>query len=264
MNILIADDERLALEGLRSVVEAVAPGARIDCATTWMDALSAAQATRYDVAMLDIAMPERNGLELAKALKEIFAGTNIVFVTGYSDYAVDAFSMNASGYILKPAREADVRNALDHLRTPIQYRQDRLRVQCFGNFEVFSGGKPIPFRRGLSKEVLAYLVNLRGASATTNELCAVLFESDSISNKHYLRNLISDLRSTLARYGAEDVFLSRRNSFSIDPDRIDCDYYRYLQYDPAAVNSYAGEYMRQYSWAEMTNAFLSSQRPPRR
>lgn len=258
MRILIVDDERPALEGLKGVTAGVMPEAQIDCFDNWMDALAAARRAAYDVAMLDIAMPGKNGLQLSRELKELYPQTNIVFVTGYSDYAVDAFSLNASGYILKPARQADVRNALEHLREPIRCREGLLRVQCFGNFEVFADGKPIPFRRGLSREILAYLISLRGASATTNELCAVLFEEDSPSNKHYLRNLIADLRNTLARYGAQDVFLTRRNSFSIDPDRVDCDYYRFLQYDTAAVNSYAGEFMSQYSWAEMTNAHLSS------
>ena len=129
-------------------------------------------------------MPERNGLSLAKDLKDIMPGTNIVFVTGYSDYAVEAFSINASGYILKPAQIEQVQNALNNLRTPIKYDNEKLRVQCFGNFEIFSGDERIVFKRQMAKELFAYLVNLRGASANTNEICAVLFEEDSEANKH--------------------------------------------------------------------------------
>lgn len=258
MRLLILDDERLALRDLADTVQKVCPDGELECFEKSAEALDAARERRFDVAFLDVTLPGRNGLELSKELKEIYPGINIIFVTGYSEFAVDAFSLNASGYILKPARAEAVWNALENLRTPVQHDCDRLRVQCFGNFEVFYNGKSVNFRRSLSKEILAYLVNLRGASATTNELCAALFEEDTPSNKHYLRNLLSDLRNTLESCGAKGVFLSRRNNFAIDPERIDCDYYRYLNDDPAAANSYAGEYMKQYSWAEMTNGTLAS------
>ncbi len=128
----------------------------------------------------------------------------------------------------------------------------KLRIQCFGNFEVFAGNRPVPFARAKAKEIFAYLVDLRGAGANTGELCAVLWEDSTEieRNRHYLRNLISDIRKALRSCGAEDVFLTSRNHFSVDVSRLDCDYYRYLAGDPAAISSYRGEYMKQYSWAE--------------
>ena len=69
-------------------------------------------------------------------------------------------------------------------------------------------------------------------------------------NKHYMRNLISDIRKTLHDCKADEVFVSKRNQYAIDPSRLDCDYYRYLENDPQARAAYQGEYMKQYSWAE--------------
>ena len=126
------------------------------------------------------------------------------------------------------------------------------------NFEAFVNDERMIFNRDKSKEILAYLVNLKGAAANTNELCAVIFQNDSNSNKHYLRNLLSDLKNTLDKYEVKDVFVYKRNNYSINPNKIECDYYKYLNYDVAAINSYAGEYMKQYSWAEMTNGYLTS------
>lgn len=78
---------------------------------------------------------------------------------------------------MKPAKKADVKNALDNLRIPVvEDIQTGLRIKCFGNFEVFYNDEPIKFKRTLTKEVLAYLVNLKGATATTNEICVVLLE----------------------------------------------------------------------------------------
>lgn len=262
MNLLIVDDEPMALEEIREVVLEVKNDICVKCCDNYMDALENAKIKKYDVAFLDISMPCMNGLEIAKNLKDINKNTNIVFITGYSEYAVEAFLINASGYILKPAKKADVKNALDNLRIPVvEDIQTGLRIKCFGNFEVFYNDEPIKFKRTLTKEVLAYLVNLKGATATTNEICAVLFgdKSNENSSKHYFRNLISDLRATLGQYNSEDIFVYKRNSFSVDVSKINCDYYKYLNYDISAVNSYMGEYMKQYSWAELTNGFLISQ-----
>lgn len=265
MQIMIVDDERMSMYDIKDTVEAEAPEAKVTCFDNCTDAIEYVRNNRCDVAFLDIAMPGRNGLELAKDIKEISKNTNIVFVTGYSEYAVDAFSINVSGYILKPARKEDVRNALDNLRIPVRYDKKKLRIQCFGNFEAFYDEKPLNFKRSITKELLAYLVDRRGASANTDEICSVLFDerTNFTSQKHYLRNLIADLRSTLEDCGAKDVFVYKRNSFAIDPSKVECDYYKYIEGNTAAVNSYAGEYMNQYSWAEMTNGFLMySKMPP--
>ena len=56
----------------------------------------------------------------------------------------------------------------------------------------------------------------------------------------------------------EDVFICRNNSFAIDVNQVECDYYKFLHHDAAAVNSYQGEYMKQYSWAEMTTGALEN------
>ena len=122
------------------------------------------------------------------------------------------------------------------------------------SFEVFYEGTPVQFPRSLAKELLAYLVDLRGASANTAELCEVLWE-DSVKaqkNRHYFCNIVAELKKVLKACGAEKVFICERNLFAIDVNQVDCDYYRFLEGDVAAVNSYHGEYMRQYSWAEMT------------
>ncbi len=156
----------------------------------------------------------------------------------------------------EPAEAEEMVKSIRAIRPDADIRvgteETKLRIQCFGNFEVFAGNRPVPFARAKAKEIFAYLVDLRGAGANTGELCAVLWEDSTEieRNRHYLRNLISDIRKALRACDAEDVFLVRRNHFSVDVSRLDCDYYRYLAGDPAAISSYRGEYMKQYSWAE--------------
>lgn len=248
------DDEPAMLEKMRSMVEKVRPEAEITCADNGISALKAAEHTVYDAAFLDIEMPGMSGMELARRLKGIYPDMNIIFATAHSEYAVEAFAMYASGYLLKPVREKNVEEALNNLRTPVQNESEKLKVQCFGNFEVFYRGRPVRFRRSLAKELFACLIDLKGASANTAQLCAILWEdsADAERNRHYFRNLVSELRKVLRECHAEDVFICRRNSFAVDVKRVDCDYYKLLEHDAEAADSYNGEYMKQYSWAEVT------------
>ncbi|MGN0244011.1 MAG: response regulator [Lachnospiraceae bacterium] len=262
MRILVVDDEVMMQEEMRFIIKQVRPEAEITCVGSYRDALHLAEEDNYDVAFLDIEMPEMGGMELAKRLKEISPQLNVIFATAYSEYAMEAFSMYASGYLLKPVQKENVESALSNLRYPVSFREGKLQIRCFGSFEVFYEGKPVHFGRILSKEILAYLINLRGASANTAELCAAIWEDsvDSERNRHYFRNLISELRKVLKKYHSEDILICKRNSFAIDTDKVDCDYYRFLNNDVAAINSYCGEYMRQYSWAEMTLGQLERNR----
>lgn len=260
MKIMIVDDESMALKHLYSVVKQAAPNADVVCFDDCDDAITSAKCQNYDVAFLDINMPEMDGLKLSKKLKDIYKNTNIIFVTGYSEYALDALRLHCSGYVLKPALKEDISDALDNLRTPVKYDSNKLRVQCFGNFEVFYNNEPVQFIRSKAKEIFAYLIDRRGASADTGELCAILWGDDAVdeSNRHYFRNLISYIKKTLKKYHSEDVFICKRNLFAINVECVECDYYKYLKHDLSAINSYKGEYMSQYSWAEMTLASLES------
>ena len=260
MRILLVDDEDMALKHLSSVVSEVALDADIMCFDDCDNAIAEAKRKNFDVAFLDISMPEKDGLSLAKELKDIYKDTNIIFVTGYSEYALDAIRLHCSGYVLKPALKEDIEDALANLRTPVKYNENKLRVQCFGSFEVFYKNEPVRFVRSKAKEIFAYLIDRRGASADTGELCAILWGDTAAdeSNRHYFRNLISYIRKTLKECNAEDVFICKRNHFAVNVRKLECDYYKYLEHDVAAVNSYKGEYMSQYSWAEMTLAALDS------
>lgn len=259
MNIIAVDDEKLALETLTDSILKVMPDRAVHGFRKPEEALEFARENRCDVAFLDIKMRGMTGLELARQLKDIRGDINIIFVTGYSEYSLNAFRLYASDYLLKPATPDAVRQALKHLRTPVRPAQvKKIRFQCFGNFEAYVDNKPLVFRRAKTKELLAYLVDRMGASATMGELMAVIWEDgpDTSSRQSNLRNLIADLKNVLSDSGVGNIILKNRNSIAIDCESVDCDYYDFLRHIPYAVNSYHGEYMMQYSWAEITTAAL--------
>ena len=102
MVIFAVDDERLALESLIGAVRKCVPEAEIFGFRKASEALEAAQEKKADIAFLDIEMRETNGISLADKLIERNPKVNIIFTTGYSEYAGKAFELHASGYILKP------------------------------------------------------------------------------------------------------------------------------------------------------------------
>ena len=248
MKILLVDDEQLQLLRLENTVKKILPDAEILSFTNPKEAYDKTVDIKFDIAFLDIEMPLINGIDLAKKLKKLNPLINVIFVTAYDSYALDAYSIHASGYVMKPVKAEKLKKELDALRYEVNLKPTKqLQVKCFGNFEVFKDGAPIKFKYQKSKELLAYLVDREGSSANVNELNAILWEED---HKAYLRNLIADVSETLKSVGAEDVFIKRHNECFIDPTKIDCDAYEYKNDNPEAVRMYRGEYMTQYSWAQ--------------
>ncbi|MDD3252148.1 MAG: response regulator [Lachnospiraceae bacterium] len=253
MNYIIVDDEPFALEDLEEALCAAAPDAVLHGFTSPKKALEYAEKSPVDAAFLDIELGSTSGLVLAKQLKDIQPDIHIIFVTSHEQYALKAFQLHATGYLMKPATQEDIRRELTFLYGE-QGETRRLRVQTFGGFDVFSDGKPLLFKRAKAKELLAYLIDRRGSSVTTGEACAVLWEgaADDAGQKSYFRTLVTDLRSTLRLAGAEDVLVKGFNRLAIDPTRLDCDSYRFQEGDPQAINRYRRDYLPNYSWAEFT------------
>jgi len=221
------------------------------------EALDYIMENKPDVAYLDIEMPGMSGLEMAAKVKTVSPKTNIIFVTGHEKFAIQAFAQHPSGFILKPVTKEALERELDNLRNPVEKlpEQDKMRVQCFGNFEVFDKeGHPIKFKRAKSKEMLAYMVDRRGALCSIGELCGIIFEDrdDEKALKKQIRVFLYSLRDDLKSVGLEKVLVKGWNAYGIDCSMVDCDFFKFLEGDSYAVNSFMGEYMIQYSWAEMT------------
>ncbi|MBR1747554.1 MAG: response regulator [Clostridia bacterium] len=248
MRILLVDDEELQLLRLTEAVKKALPADNVflsyaNPVLAWEEN----KETPVDIAFLDINMPVINGILLAKKLKTVNPQVNVIFVTAYNEYALDAYKLHASGYVTKPVNLEKIQEELDGLRYPVELKSTKkLQVKCFGNFEVFSGGVPVKFSRKKSKELFAYLIDREGAAVNVNELNAILWEEDK---KSYFRNLIADIQASLKAVDAEDVFIKRRNECFVDVNKIDCDAYEYRKDNPDAIRMYRGEYMAQYSWA---------------
>jgi len=259
MLIFAIDDEAAALKELHGAIAQAETGAEIMDFETAPQVLAALSGKTPDMVFSDIRLPGMDGLSLAVRIKNAAPKAKIIFVTGYSEYALEAFQRHVNGYVMKPVTPEKIRAELDALDLPPAAPEPgKLRVRCFGNFDVFWQGKPLVFSRTKSKELLAYLVDREGAYCTSGEIINALWEdgAEGADAKHYLRVLASELSSVLKKIGMEDALLKRRGQWAVNCDKLDCDYYRMRDGDPAAVNAYHGEYMKQYSWSELTTGRL--------
>lgn len=262
LKILAVDDEKLVLSRLLRNLAEAAPGAEVRGFYQAREALEEIEQQSFfpDAAFLDVEMPGLSGLELAKSIRELSPRTKVIFITGYSQYALEAYNLHARGYVMKPATVERLREELQELRELPPQVNARIRVQCFGNFDVFVDGVSLSFARSKAKELFAYLVHRRGAACTVKELAAALFEDReyNIQTQNYIQKIISVMLKTLADVGLEGITVRQYNSLAVNADKLDCDLYRFFKLDAAAVNTYTGEYMSQYSWAEFTIGYLDN------
>ena len=253
MKIIAVDDERIALEGLLDVISEAAPDAQLNGFEYPEDALDFVVEHDCNVAFLDVEMAGMSGVELAEQLKLRNPDINIIFATGFEEYRKEAYDLHASGYLTKPITTDKVRKELSDLRRPIPKRR-RLRAQTFGNFEVYIDGAPISFKYSKTKELLAYLIDRRGALCTLAELQAVIFEDDD-GHESYMKSLRRDLLETLEAMGCGNAIAQQRGKLGVVPDNMDCDYYDWCDGKRMGL-VWHGEYMVQYSWSEYTTGVL--------
>lgn len=253
MKIIAVDDEKIALQGLLSAIQQAAPNAEIHGFRSTREAIDHMEHDPCDVAFLDIEMKGMNGVEVAEKLKAINPDVNIIFATGFGSYRDAAFDLHASGYLIKPITEANVKRELDNLRRPVSTPK-RLQIHTFGNLEALYDNTPLRFKYQKTKEMLAYLVDRNGAMCSMGEIMAVLFDDDD--HNAYYQRIRSDLRSVFASIGCESLILQKKGLLGLSTGDVDCDYYDYLNGKVALEKLYHGEYMAQYSFAEVTNAEL--------
>lgn len=251
---IAVDDEVLMLGALVTAVKASPDIKEVAQFSDCEKALDFVSKNHTDIAFLDINMRGMGGLALAEKILAIRPKCKIIFCTGYEEYAISAFKLHASGYLLKPISAEDVQGEINNIKG-VHQNDKLLKVKCFGNFEVYVNNEKLVFKRLKTKELFAFLVDRNGAGLTAKQICAVLFPEDTDDGKNaaYLRQLVLDLKNTLKSVGAESVFRHETPCYRINTNLIQCDYISYLE---SGKPEFLGEYMTQYSWAEETCAML--------
>ena len=134
---IAVDDEALMLGALVAALEASPDITKVLKFSDCEEALDYARNNPIDVAFLDINMRGMGGLALAESIIEACPYCKIVFCTGYDEYAMHAFKLHASGYLMKPVSAEDIQVEIDNIKG-IHKKAKQFMVKCFGNFEVYA------------------------------------------------------------------------------------------------------------------------------
>lgn len=118
-NVILVDDSRPILTDGLAVLEEVLPDVAVTGFVSPPEAIEFARSYRVTLAILDIELGTASGLDLCRTLLEINSRTNVVYLTSYPDYALDAWSTGACGFLVKPLTPESVKQQLKKLRYPI-------------------------------------------------------------------------------------------------------------------------------------------------
>lgn len=255
MRIIYVDDERPAIENFEFTVANFQEVESLQTFQTGEDALSFAKSNTVDVAFLDMEMPGIHGLGLAKALKEVDKDIRIVFVTAFSNYALEAFGVDAVGYVLKPYTAADIRKELFKC-TYKPLPSHRVVVETMPSLSIKVDGVPLRISGEKVREMFALLIDSGENGFSVGDCIAHLWpdrKNDS-STLSLCRMTWKRLIQTFEFAGVDDILYTLNNRRHIKTDAISCDLYRVLSGDKQALRQYDGRYLSEYEWSEERNA----------
>lgn len=251
---VIVDDEQPAIDLLRILLEDTG---KVQCVGEYCKPSEAADyvaALKPDVVFLDVQMPICNGVELAGDIMDRSADTHIVFVTAFSEYAVQAFELNAIDYLLKPASPKSVERAvariikLNGLKNAFQSSHAGTQIHCFGKFEVRKSidGRLIKWRTAKVEELFAYLLYHRGTVVRKSEIIENLWsECDPKIADGNLHTSVYQLKKTLKDNGVDIAVKFIGGGYVMEPGQA-------VDYDVASFEAFVmkGEVLNNDNFGE--------------
>ncbi|MFZ5642896.1 MAG: response regulator [Bacillota bacterium] len=272
---IVVDDERPSVE---KMAKRLGESGIVDVKgkfTNPVEALEYLKKVKVDAAFIDIEMPELDGFKLSNHVLDLQGWTAVVFVTAYNEYAVEAFRLNALDYLMKPVDKERLKETLNRIvqEKGIPLNASRTQLRCFGKFKVIIGSGEVKFRTGKAEELLAYLIDRRGAEVSRSEIIDRLWpEYDGDRAVAHFNTTLYYVKKALLQNGIEAPIEHSRGAYRLDTTSIDCDYHRFwwrvsatnainditiAEYEEAAA-LYTGDYLggNEFQWAERNRMLL--------
>lgn len=273
---IIVDDEKPALDVLRLLLEKTGQICVVGTFMSAVDALSKIQSLKPDIAFLDIEMSDMSGLELAGKIIDTGIDIEIIFVTAYDKYALEAFRVNAIDYILKPFSTDDITRAIKRLKKvkPLsavsQKPGDKGRIYCFGRLSVFGAGcrEAVKWRTSKTEELFAFMLQNLNRKVAKWKILQVLWP-ESVTEKQLNTNLyttVYKVRKTLSSAKIKFSFTFINGSYKMELPNVYIDTAEFEELTDAeivfsassiekyrkALSLYKGNYLEdnEYIWSQ--------------
>ncbi len=229
IRIAAVDDETHVLERFERMVSGISELNLCGLFETGEHLLTYLKENPLDAVFLDIEMPCVNGLQLSEQIQSLNENIEIIFVTAFNQYAVEAFEVQALDYILKPLTEDRLAKSVKRLLKTRKAANvpGTLFVQCFGEFEVFVNGEALTWKNSKAKEVLAFLIHKNGVPVNWEKIANAVwpdYNSEKAQTNFHATTYL--LRKRLAEAGLSHILENARGNYRIVTDKVDCDIYR--------------------------------------
>lgn len=234
------DDERPSLNILNKLVGERNDVQVVGAYTDPSEMLRDARELGPDIVFLDIEMPGMNGLEIASRILDLLEDVEIVFITAYHQYALEAFRVHALDYLLKPVESELLYRTIDRVMkrrkgsatAGEKPEHASSRIVCLGGFEIYPAEQtePIRFPTAKAEELFAYLLVHRNTNISKWTLCDSLWPGIISSEKlnHNLHMAVYRMKKTLKDGGIGVRITSQRGFYRMECD-APCDYVRFEQ-----------------------------------
>lgn len=260
MKVIFVDDETMAHVKFKSYAKRAGIYNQAALFYDSAEALQYARRHKVDLAVLDIEMPEIGGIELGRQLKKMDQNIRLIYTTGYGDYALEAFEIDAIGYLVKPYGYEELKKEIGKASRMQNIRENSVYIQTMPRFEVFIDGIPLKFTRKKVKELLALLVDRKGATLTAGDAIAALWEDrpEDQKTKNLFRTTLKRLYDFLEEKKIRFILQEDPALKAVDANAFQCDYYELMKGAEDKIQKYSGIYMEEYEWAENTNVSIQN------
>ncbi|HYE81549.1 MAG TPA: response regulator [Clostridia bacterium] len=279
---VLIDDERPALRGLEHMLKEYPEIEIAGMFTNPLEAIDKIAGIRPQIAFLDINMPQLQGIDAAAEILDRCPDTDIIFVTAYDQYAIEAFELHALDYVLKPVSKERFDKTISRIvgkgkKAEQKEQQKKFEICALGKFQAgWKGGREsIKWRTEKTKELFAFLLHNAGRAVTKDDILeAVYWDMDIEKAVHQLHNGIYYIRKTFEKHGVEKSQIAIEGKYLLKLGDAVVDSLQFkrcikrstadnggLEAIEAAEALYAGDYFEgmDWMWAEAERESLRKQ-----
>lgn len=251
MRAILVDDEAIMLRSFMRSSADISDLNVIGQFQSAEEAIDFAKENSFELAVLDVCLPQMDGIELAVKLRELHPDLLVVFISAYDEYVRDCNAIGGDYYIVKPYKKETIEMMVKKMQLLSKRLQKDVYIQMFGRFNVLKNGSPIKLS-GKAKEILALIASRRGKEISNEEIYSTIWEGREYSNESMkvYYNALRRLRQTLADEELGNLLLSTPRGQMLNTDICDCDYFAWQDKNMGERDRFDGEFLSEYSWGE--------------
>lgn len=265
---VLIDDERPSLRELEYLLKEDGNFAVVGMFINPLEGIDQINTLQPQVVFLDIHMPQLKGIDAASQILDKCPWVDVIFVTAYDQYAIEAFELHALDYILKPVKKERFDKTLSRIIKKNNYTispitGEKFKISCLGNFQAgWEGQAPIKWRSEKTKELFAFLLHHEGREVTKEKILEAIWpDTEVVRAIHQLHNGIYYIRKTLDKYDVDGTRIAVEGSYLLKLGEAETDvllFKKYIQLISKGESSlealarvealYSGDYLEGVDW----------------